>query len=96
MSEGKFPWEAGMPVLKLFDAGDALLEVMGTAFLLGVAAWRSLSCCGVTHVVLWKGFHWDVFPARNCLSGCGRALSVSEQRQGSAGRAVVGKGPSPA
>lgn len=48
MSEGRFPWEAGMPVLKLFDAGDVLLEGDGDVFLLGVAALRSLSL-----VLLW-------------------------------------------
>lgn len=100
MSEGRFPWEAGMPVLKLFDAGDVLLEGDGDVFLLGVSALRNLSL-----VLLWacpqEGFplRLGCVPcARECHSDCGRALSVSEQRQGrvrqSAGRAEVDKGPS--
>lgn len=32
MSESRFPWEVGMHVLKLFDAGDVLLEGDGDCF----------------------------------------------------------------
>lgn len=32
MSEGRFPWEVGMPVLKVFDAQDVLLEGDGDCF----------------------------------------------------------------